>query len=56
MASTASTASTAGTMPAAPMETPPMGDQEAWRKAAAAYALLAEAANIIGDSIQDFGL
>ena len=54
-ASMASAASTAGTTPAAPTETLPIGDQEAWRKAAAAYALLAEAANIIGDSIQDFG-
>ena len=38
-----------------PQEPPPWDGQEAWRKIAASYALLLEAANMMGDMLQDVG-
>ena len=37
-----------------PSEPPPWDEREAWQKIAASYALLTEAANMLGDTLQDF--
>jgi hypothetical protein len=45
----------AGTPDLPPPELPPWDDREAWQKIAASYALLTQAANMMGDTLQDFG-
>jgi hypothetical protein len=38
-----------------PPEPPPWGEHDVWQKIAASYALLTQAANMMGDTLQDYG-